>query len=168
ETGGPKPLDFALDVIDDELDPVPAPRDGLPAVRHGAPSRAHWPGEQQTQTAPDHIGESRRRTGAEFEPEMRGVELDGGINVVDHIAHVDRVFGHVPLTSRLALFDDVKQQLQWASISSLSAGACSRTNPTAGVSPMEPAGGRPAFVAPTTGRRQETTGMGTKPSRPDM
>src|SRR5712691_3193458 len=26
------------------------------------------------------------------------------------------------------------------------------------VSPIEPAGGRPAFVLPTTGRRQETTG----------
>jgi hypothetical protein len=39
---------------------------------------------------------------------MRGVELDGRIDVVDHIAHVDRVFGHVPLTSRLALFDHVE------------------------------------------------------------
>jgi hypothetical protein len=42
---------------------------------------------------------------------MRGVERDGGIDVVDHIAHVDRVFEHVPLTSGLAIFDDVEQEL---------------------------------------------------------
>src|ERR671919_335019 len=94
---GSETLDLGSDVVHNELDSVPAARLRLAAVRHGPPGRAGRAAEQQSQVAPEDVSEDRYRVGAEGEAEALRVGVHGGIDVVDHVADVDCLFGHVPL-----------------------------------------------------------------------
>ena len=89
---GAKTLDLGLDVVHYELDPVPAARAGLRPVRHRPPRGAGRPAEQQAQVATEHVGERRCRVCSYSEAEMLRVELHGGIDVMNHVPHVDGAF----------------------------------------------------------------------------
>src|SRR6266540_3667612 len=90
-----EPLDLGRYVVDKKVDAVPAAWAGFAPVGHRAPGRAGRPTEQQPQVPPNDIDEGRCRIGEHGEPEMGGVELDGGIDVVDHVADADHIFRHV-------------------------------------------------------------------------
>jgi len=86
------------DVVHDQVDAIPAARLGLSAIRHGAPGRACARAQEKSQVAPRDVREGRRRAGVQPEAEMRRVEGDRGVDVVNHVADVHRA--HVTLTSR--------------------------------------------------------------------
>jgi hypothetical protein len=61
----------------------------------GRPAELVGPLKQQPQIAPLHISERGRKRVQHGETEMAGVEVDGGGDIVDHVADVDRRFiGH--------------------------------------------------------------------------
>src|SRR3954463_909190 len=93
--GGPQPVDLGADVLDDEVDAVPASRLWRSAIGHRPPGRTLRAGEQQPQVAAHDVGERGRRVRSHREAEMGGVEVDGSLDVVDHVADVDELFRHV-------------------------------------------------------------------------
>ena len=95
QPGGAQPLDLGGDVVDDQVDAVPAAR--LRAVRPsgiGRPAELVGPAEQQSQPAADDVGERRRCARAQLEAEVGGVEGDGVLDVVDHVADADELVRH--------------------------------------------------------------------------
>ena len=86
--GFAEPGDLGGDVGDEEVDAVPAAGPRLGPVGHGPPGRAGRPAEQQPQVAAGDVGEGGRGAGAHLEAEVLGVEADGGVHVVDHVADV--------------------------------------------------------------------------------
>ena len=81
-------------VFDDEMDAVPSARCGLAAVGHRAACRALRSAQQQTQITADDVREGRRGIRAQRETEMRRVEGDRRLDVVDHVANIDSRLGH--------------------------------------------------------------------------
>ena len=71
------------------------PGAGRAAVGHRPSGRARRPAEQQAQVAADDVGERRRGVRAQREAEVGGVEVDGGLDVVDHVADVHELVRHV-------------------------------------------------------------------------
>jgi hypothetical protein len=57
QPGGAQPLDFAGEVLDDQVDAVPAAGSGCAAVGHRSSGRAGGAAQQQTQVASDDVGE---------------------------------------------------------------------------------------------------------------
>src|SRR5207247_8170234 len=89
-----KPRDLGLDVVDDEVDAVPAARAGLPAVWHRTAGRACRTAQQDAKWPADDVGERRSHVRAQCEPEVRRVERDRGVDVLDHVANIDRALCH--------------------------------------------------------------------------
>jgi hypothetical protein len=86
--GGAETIDLGSEVVDDEVDTVPAPGCGPPAIGHRAPGRAARCAQEQPQVAPADVGKGRRGLGDQREAEVRRVEGDSGLDVVDHVANV--------------------------------------------------------------------------------
>src|SRR5262249_56732421 len=97
--GGPEPLNLRLDVVHDELEAVPPARHRKATVGHGPAGRAGAGAEEEPEVAAGHVRECGCCTHVELEPEVRRIERDGGVDVVDHVADVDR--GHRMVTSQL-------------------------------------------------------------------
>src|SRR2546428_6252338 len=89
-----KAHDLGLDVVDDEVDAVPAARAGPRAVRHRTSGGACWTAQQDAKWPADDVGESRSHVRAQGEPEVRRVEGDRGVDVLDHVPNVDRTVCH--------------------------------------------------------------------------
>ena len=62
-------------------------------VGGGAGAGAGRPGQQQPQRAADHVGEGGRGAGVHGEAEVGGVEVDGGLHVVDEVADAGVLVG---------------------------------------------------------------------------
>jgi len=90
---------LGIDVIDDEVDPVPSARTGLATVRHRTTRRALGPAQQDAKRSADDVGEGRSHVRTQREPEMRRVEGDRRLDIVDHVPNVDRALGHDAKTS---------------------------------------------------------------------
>src|SRR5262249_51698173 len=90
--GRAEPFDFVSQVVDDEMDAIPPAGLRAPAVGHRPSGRAGWPAQEQPQIAPHHFSERGRRARDQRKSEVVGVKRDRGLDVVDHIANVDR--GH--------------------------------------------------------------------------
>src|SRR5919206_2471676 len=86
-----QPGDFGIDVLDKQVNAIPPAWARLSAVGHGSSSRAGAAAEQQPQIPTLYVGERWPRVRQKGEPEMRRVEGHGGRDVVNHLAHVDRV-----------------------------------------------------------------------------
>ena len=108
---GSQPFDFGVDVVDDEVDAVPAARLGFAAVGHRPSGRARRPAQQQTQVAAGDVGERRGGAGAQLEAEVGGVEVDGALDVVDHVADVDELVRHA-LTSWVCAIASSKKPMR--------------------------------------------------------
>src|SRR3954452_2973731 len=92
---GSEPVALGRDVLDDEVDAVPAAGLRGAAVGHRSPGRALGTAEQQPQVPADDVGERRGGAHVEREAEVRGVEVDGRFDVVDHVADVHELVRHV-------------------------------------------------------------------------
>jgi hypothetical protein len=90
-----QPLDFAGEVLDDQVDAVPAAGLGCAPVGHRSSGRAGGAAQQQTQVAPDDVGERGGGAGAQLKAEVGGVEGDGIFDVVDHVADIDVLVRHM-------------------------------------------------------------------------
>ena len=88
---GAQPGDLRLDVVDDEVDAVPAARPGLAPVGHRPTRGAGRAGQQQPQVTPADVGERGHRAEPQREAEVAGVEVDGRLDVIDHVADVHYV-----------------------------------------------------------------------------
>ena len=89
DPGGAQPGDLGGEVGHDEVDAVPAARDRSPTVGHRPARGAGRPGQQQAQVAAGDVGERGQVRGAQGETEVGGVEVEGGLHVVDQVADVD-------------------------------------------------------------------------------
>src|SRR6266508_1962832 len=94
-----EPFDLGGEVVDDQMDPVPAAWFRAAAVGHGPPRRAGRPAQQQPQVAALNVSERGCLVRELYEAEVRRVERDGGVHVVDHVADVDR--GHSRQISKM-------------------------------------------------------------------
>jgi len=92
---------LGIDVIDDEVDPVPSARTGLATVRHRTTRRPLGSAQQDAKWTANDFGECRSHVRTERESEVRRVEGDRHLDVVDHVAHVDRALGHHAKTTGL-------------------------------------------------------------------
>jgi hypothetical protein len=83
QPGVAEPLDLGVQAVDDEVDAVAS---GCGRVGRGrAGAGAGGSGQQQPQWTADHVGEGGGGAGADREPEVVGVEVHGGLDVVDEI-----------------------------------------------------------------------------------
>jgi len=98
QSGGAEPGHLGGEVVDHQLDAIPAAGGGLATVRHWSPCRASLSAEQQPKIATPDIGEGGRCAGKDREPEVGGVKSDSRVDILDHIADVNR--GHYTFTSR--------------------------------------------------------------------
>src|SRR5262245_18769572 len=95
DAGASHPLHLGGDVADDQVDPVPAARAGLDPVGHRSPGGARPSAQEQLEAAAHDVREGRK-VRADTEAEVRGVEADGRIDVVDHVADADQILRHAP------------------------------------------------------------------------
>src|SRR5262245_15614952 len=82
-------MDFSREVFDDQVNTIPPAGGGLAAVGHRTPGRARWTAQQQSEIAARDIGERREGLGDQRETEVRGVEVDRGVDIIHHVADVD-------------------------------------------------------------------------------
>ena len=88
QSGRLQPVNFRGHILHNQLDPVPAASSGTLAIRHGTPGRTGRTAEQQSQVATSDVGERCAGLREPREPEVSGVEHDGGIDTVDHVPRV--------------------------------------------------------------------------------
>ena len=94
EPGLTQALHLGRQVVDQEMNAVPAPRLGLSSIRHRARRRALRPAEEQAQAAALHVGECGCLVGQQLKAEVRRVEGDRRLHVVDHVPDMNRLPGH--------------------------------------------------------------------------
>src|SRR5262245_16122814 len=79
------------------MDPIPAARDRLTAVGHGPATGTGFAAEQEPHAVTRDRRESRAGVLLECETEVCRVELDGGGDVVDHVADANGRHGFAVL-----------------------------------------------------------------------
>jgi len=87
-------LHLVRKIVDEQMDSVPAAGLRLPSVRHRTRGRARRPAEEQPEVSALDVCECRRLIRQKLEAEVRRVEGDGRLDVVDHVPDVDGVAGH--------------------------------------------------------------------------
>ena len=92
--GPSQPRDFRVDVVDDEVEPVPSAGARYAASGMGRPAELCGP-RGAPEVSPLDVRKCGRGARQEFEAEVLGVERNRFIDVVDHLADVDRlIVGH--------------------------------------------------------------------------
>src|SRR5215813_10956778 len=80
---------LSFEVVDDKVDAVPTAGSGPPPVRHRPAGRARRPTQEEPQVAKRDVRKGRECLRNEREAEMRRVEGQSRLDVVDHVANVD-------------------------------------------------------------------------------
>src|SRR5512133_2877734 len=78
------------------MDAGPSASRRLSSVWHRPRGRARRPTEEESEVATLHVGKRRRLIRQQLEAEVRGVEGDGRLDVLDHVADMDGVAEHRP------------------------------------------------------------------------
>src|SRR5262245_39423197 len=89
--GAAQPCDLRVEVVDDEVDAIAARARGVGGC--GAGAGACGSGKQEAQRPADHVGEGGCDVGVELEAEVRRVEVDGRLDVVDKVADAGVLVG---------------------------------------------------------------------------
>src|SRR5882757_10856742 len=79
-----EPGDLGIQVFDDEVDAVAARSGGV--IRGGAGAGAGRSGQQQPERTTDNVGKGGCGAGVQLEAKVCGVEVDGGLHVVNEVA----------------------------------------------------------------------------------
>src|SRR5262245_37332368 len=103
DSGRTQPLDLGGEIVDQEVDPVPAAWLRLASVGHRPRSRALRTAEQEPEAPTLDVGERRRIVRQQLEAEVRCVEGDRRLHVVDHVPDVNGFSGHAPGRYRAAI-----------------------------------------------------------------
>jgi hypothetical protein len=86
---GAKPRDLELQIGDDELNTIPTAGRGHAPVGRPPTAGTRRAAQQQSEIATGHIRECRSGDRDDREPEIRGVEGDSLLDIVNDVANID-------------------------------------------------------------------------------
>src|SRR5262245_7895699 len=94
EAGGAQASNLGRQIVDHEVNAIPATGPGPLAIGHRPARRACWSAEQKPQRSAGDVCEGGSLLGQQRKAQMLRIPLDGSLDVVDHVAHVDTSVGH--------------------------------------------------------------------------
>src|SRR5262245_38019955 len=106
DAGRTESTDFCREILDDQMNTIPTAGAGLATVGHRPTGRACRTAEQQSKITARDLGKGRQSLGDERKTEVRCIEREGGLDVIDHVTYMDG--GHWASSARPRLGSDIR------------------------------------------------------------